>query len=56
VGLRRIDVYKSDRIACRLAYSKTPSLIFMKDGQVIEDVTDLSAIESKIAELIKKHS
>jgi thioredoxin reductase (NADPH) len=52
IGLRRIDVYKSDRIACRLDYSKTPSLIFMKDGKVIENVTDLSAIESKIAEMV----
>ena len=56
LGLRRIDVYKSDRIACRLDYSKTPSLIFMKEGKVVENVTDLSAIEGKIAEMVAKHA
>jgi len=55
VGLRRIDIYKSDRIACRLEYSNTPSVIFMKGGAVLENVTDLSNIESKIEEMIKKH-
>jgi thioredoxin reductase (NADPH) len=52
VGLRRIDIYKSDRIACRLSYSKTPSLIFMKDGIVLENVTDLSGIEDKIKQMV----
>ena len=47
VQLRRIDVYKSDRIACRLDYTKTPSLIFMKDGEVLENVTELSGLEKK---------
>uniref|UniRef100_A0A7C3EET2 FAD-dependent oxidoreductase n=1 Tax=Gracilinema caldarium TaxID=215591 RepID=A0A7C3EET2_9SPIR len=56
VQLRRIDVYKSDRIACRLDYTKTPSLIFMKDGQVLENVTDLSNLEKTIADMIKKYS
>ena len=56
IGLRRIDIYKSDRIACRLDYSKTPSLIFMKDGKVIENVTDLSAIENKIVEMVAKYA
>jgi len=56
VGLRRIDVYKSDRIACRLEYSKTPSLIFMKNGQVVENVTDLSGIEKKIKEMVAAHA
>ena len=53
IPLRRIDVYKSDRIACRLSYTKTPSLILMKNGEVVENFTDLSAIEKKIAEKIK---
>lgn len=56
IQLRRIDIYKSDRIACRLSYAKTPSLIFMKDGIVIENVTDLTAIESKIAKMVEAHS
>lgn len=55
ISLRRIDIYKSDRIACRLDYSKTPSLIFMKDGKFIENVTDLSAIENKIADMATKY-
>ncbi|HPA11028.1 MAG TPA: pyridine nucleotide-disulfide oxidoreductase, partial [Treponemataceae bacterium] len=53
--LRRIDVYKSDRIACRLSYTKTPSVICMKDGAVVENITDLSAIEQKITDLVQKH-
>lgn len=56
VQLRRIDVYKSDRIACRLDYTKTPSLIFMKEGKVLENVTDLSNLEKTIAEMIAKHA
>ena len=51
IQLRRIDVYKSDRIACRLSCTKTPSLIVMKDGEVIENITGLSAIEQKIAKI-----
>lgn len=56
IQLRRIDVYKSDRIACRLSYEKTPSLIFMKDGIVLEHLTDLSAIEGKIAQMVAENS
>ncbi|HON13458.1 MAG TPA: FAD-dependent oxidoreductase [Treponema sp.] len=56
VQLRRIDIYKSDRIACRLDYSKTPSLIFMKEGKVLENITDLSNLEKTIAEMIAKHA
>lgn len=55
VQLRRIDVYKSDRIACRLDYTKTPALIFMKDGEVLENVTELSGLESKVADMVAKH-
>jgi thioredoxin reductase (NADPH) len=53
VHLRRIDVYKSDRIACRLSYTKTPSLILMKNGEVVENLTDLSAIEQKMKALLE---
>jgi thioredoxin reductase (NADPH) len=56
VQLRRIDVYKSDRIACRLDYTKTPSLIFMKDGIVLDNVTDLSNIEGKVAAMVAANS
>ena len=56
IGLRRIDIYKSDRIACRLEYTKTPSLIFMKNGNVIENVTDLANIEKKIADMVAAHA
>jgi thioredoxin reductase (NADPH) len=55
VQLRRIDVYKSDRIACRLAYTKTPALIFMKNGEVLENVTELSGLEAKVKEMVEKH-
>jgi thioredoxin reductase (NADPH) len=56
IQLRRIDVYKSDRIACRLSYTKTPSLIFMKEGMIIENETDLSAIDKKIAAMVAAHA
>lgn len=56
VQLRRIDVYKSDRIACRLSYTKTPSLIFMKEGAVLENVTDLAGIEEKIRKIVAKNT
>lgn len=55
IQLRRIDIYKSDRIACRLSYAKTPSLIFMKDGKMIENITDLAGIEKKIAQMVSIH-
>jgi thioredoxin reductase (NADPH) len=56
IQLRRIDVYKSDRIACRLYYTKTPSLIFMKDGKVLENVTELSNLEQTISQMIAKYA
>jgi len=52
VQLRRIDVYKSDRIACRLSYTAAPSLIFMKEGEVLENITDLSNLDKKVAAVI----
>jgi thioredoxin reductase (NADPH) len=54
VQLRRIDVYKSDRIACRLDYTKSPSLIFMKDGEILENLTDLTKMSEKIQEMVKR--
>lgn len=54
--IRRVDVYKSDRIACRLQYTKSPSIIIMKDGKVLENITDLSGLEEKLAAVVKKHS
>lgn len=56
VLLRRIDVYKSDRIACRLSYTKTPSLIFMKEGAVLENVTDLAGVEEKIKKIVAENA
>lgn len=56
VHLRRIDVYKSDRIACRLSYKTTPSLIFMKEGEILDNVTDLSSLDKKVAEMVAAHS
>lgn len=54
IQLRRIDVYKSDRIACRLGYTKVPSLIFMKEGKVLNNLTDLTKMNEKIQEMVKK--
>ena len=56
VQLRRIDVYKSDRIACRLSYTKTPSLIFMKEGAVLENLTDLAGVEEKIKKIVAENA
>jgi len=54
--IRRVDVYKSDLIACRLQYTKSPSIIIMKDGKVLENITDLSGLEEKLAAVVKKYS
>ncbi len=54
--LRRIDVYKSDRIACRLSYTKSPSLLCIKNGQVLHDCTDLNGMEQKIDDIIKQYA
>jgi len=54
VQLRRIDVYKSDRIACRLSYTKSPSLLFIRNGKVVEDCTDLAGIEKNLDSILKK--
>lgn len=54
--LRRIDVYKSDRIACRLSYTKSPSLLCIKNGEVLHDCTDLTGMEQKIDEIIKQYA
>jgi thioredoxin reductase (NADPH) len=54
--LRRIDVYKSDRIACRLSYTKSPSLLCIKNGEVLHDCADLNGMEQKIDEIIKQYS
>jgi len=56
IQLRRIDVYKSDRIACRLEYTKTPSLIFMKDGKILEHVDDLTHIEKTVVDRIAAYT
>ena len=55
VQLRRIDVYKSDRIASRLSYTATPSLIFMKEGKILDNVTDLSSLDKKVAGMVAAH-
>ncbi len=56
IQLRRIDIYKSDRIACRLSYTKTPSLILMRDGVTVDNLTDLTGIEVKIKDFIDRNS
>lgn len=56
VQLRRIDVYKSDRIACRLDYTKSPSIIFMKNGEVIEKFENLSKVDAVIKDMVSKHA
>ena len=53
--LRRIDIYKSDRIAQRLNYTKAPSIIILKDGKVMENITDLAGMEKKISEVCDKY-
>ena len=56
VQLRRIDIYKSDRIACRLEYSKSPSLIFMKDGKILEQFEDLTKVNEIIKKAVEKYA
>ncbi len=56
VQLRRIDIYKSDRIACRLEYTNSPSLIFLKDGEIIKQFEDLTKVDEIIKDMVKQHS
>ncbi|MBN2434563.1 MAG: FAD-dependent oxidoreductase [Spirochaetes bacterium] len=53
IKLRRIDIYKSDRIACRLQFTKSPSLIIMEKGEILKNITDLSDIDAVIAAITK---
>ena len=55
VALRRIDIYKSDRIACRFNYTKSPSLIFMKNGEILQNVVDLAKVDDRIEEMVAQH-
>ncbi len=54
--LRRIDIYKSDRIACRLQFSASPSLIFMKKGEILTHITDFANLDKQIHEIVEKFS
>lgn len=54
--LRRIDIYKSDRIACRLKFTQSPSIIIMKKGEIIDNIVDFTQLDSKIENLIKQYS
>jgi thioredoxin reductase (NADPH) len=56
VQLRRIDIYKSDRIACRLEYTQSPSLIFLKDGKVIKHIEDFSNIGAVISKMVEQYT
>jgi thioredoxin-like negative regulator of GroEL len=56
VQLRRIDIYKSDRIACRLEYTRSPSLILLKDGKILKKFEDLTKITEIIKEMVEKYS
>jgi len=56
VQLRRIDIYKTDRIACRLEYTQSPSLIFLKHGEILEKYEKLSQIDKIIREMVQKYS
>ncbi|MEX2444240.1 MAG: FAD-dependent oxidoreductase [Alkalispirochaeta sp.] len=51
----RIDVYKSDKMACMLDYEVSPSLFVMVDGQAKEYFTDLSALSDKVAAAVDRY-
>lgn len=52
----RIDIYKSDKMACMLDYETSPSLFVMVDGQAKEYHTDLSALGEKVADVVEKYA
>ncbi len=56
ISLRRIDIYKSDRIACRLGYSQSPSVMILKKGKVLDTITDFSHIDEKIEKAVELYS
>ncbi|MDZ7815089.1 MAG: FAD-dependent oxidoreductase [Planctomycetota bacterium] len=54
LSLRRIDIYKSDRIACRLQFTASPSLIFMKNGEILGNITDFSNLDEQISKMVEE--
>ncbi len=55
ISLRRIDTYKSDRIACRLSYSQSPSVMILRKGHILDTITDFTKLEEKIEKIIELH-
>jgi thioredoxin reductase (NADPH) len=57
ISLRRIDTYKSDRIACRLNYSQSPQIMILKKGKILETITtDFTHIDEKIGKIVERYS
>jgi thioredoxin reductase (NADPH) len=56
VSLRRIDIYKTDSIACRLKYTKSPSIVIMKNGEFLEHLNDLADIEHVMNDIVQKYA
>jgi thioredoxin reductase (NADPH) len=52
IKLCRVDIYKSDRLACRFECEKTPCVVFVKDGNVIKREYDISNVRSAVAGII----
>ncbi len=55
VKLRRIDIYKSDRIACRLMYKKSPSILFLKKGELVGSLEDLTKLETTLPAMVSQY-
>lgn len=52
VKLCRVDIYKSDRLACKFGCEKTPCVVFVKDGNVIKREYDISNVKSAISGIL----
>lgn len=50
--LCRMDIYKSDKMACRFACEKTPCLVLLNKGQIVHREYDLTNVKTVIEKAI----
>lgn len=55
VKLCRIDIYKSDRIACRLSYKRSPSILFLRNGEGLETLDEFTNLKESIEAIVAKY-
>jgi thioredoxin reductase (NADPH) len=52
--LCRMDIYKSDKMACRFECTKTPCLVLLNKGQVVHREYDLTTARTAIEKTLQE--